>query len=210
MALHPITRELVRQKKQGFFEAKEGSVCRYFKFIIDPCDEEDKKTLTIQKGTTNGYKGGIKYRTLQEQDLSIGVNMFKDGKGLLNYPVSVYDPLHKVVNNLVAIIGQNGKADYSIFGDTHGDDGDGWAWDKKDALSLEDALNNYRFARLGYTSPTGIKLNFSAADNPGIITGELELVFPLSKLEKIEFNLIDKTAHYVDKLVHYTDKRFKF
>jgi hypothetical protein len=196
---HTITKELMRQKEQGYYESKSGIIAPYFSFRIrlqseDHFIADPIGILSIGKGDD---VQGIVYRTKEG-------NYGPDGKGLLKLDSTFYEPIHKIFRDLSKIIGENGKAFYSIFEDTYGDDGEGWAWNTKAANSLDEALDKYRFANLIYDSPEGAKLEF-VSNGPHMNTGRLGIEFPISKLKqnsKMGYfdTRVDEVAKYFDKL----------
>ena len=200
---HIITKELIRQKEQGYYESKKGTISPYFSFEIklksqDQFIRDEVGIIKIQKGDISSSSDkGIIYR-LQHACYDL------DGKGLLNFPSTDYTPIHKVFNDISEIIGKNGKASYSICKDTESDDGPGWSWCEKDANSLEEALEKYRFAWLNYESPNGTILRFSSG-SPDKNMGKLRAIFSLSKLEqnsKMGYfdTRVEDVANYFDKL----------
>jgi len=197
---HAITEELLRQKKQGYFESKKGTVYPYFNFSIFLKQEdfhgfmEDTiGSIAIEKGDKHGH--GIIYRNENKYGYA-----GRDGKGLLKCPSSFYEPIHKVFRDLAKIIGENGKASYSFVRDTDGDNGPGWSWTSEHVVnSLDEALEKYRFAWLRYQSPIGAELEFGSADSEEN-TGKLEIKIPLSKIDKLSIKRIDQVAKYFERL----------
>lgn len=174
--VHIITKELMRQKEQGYYETKSGIIAPCFSFSInlhseDNSIEDSIGILSIRKGNKDK---GIVYRINEG-------NYGPDGKGLLNLPSTFYEPIHKIFRDLSKIIGENGNALYSAVEDTNGDNGDGWSWDTKAANSLDEALEKYRFSKLIYYSSRA-KLEFFS-NGPDKNTGRLSLEFPISNLE---------------------------
>jgi len=196
--IHPIIKELQRQKDQGFYEAKKGVIRPFFNFSINLENNNGHiGNVQIERGSRDNT-GGIAYRIPTEKDYPRS-GWDRDGRCLLNYPISVYAPMHKIVDEISRIIGKEGKSFYSIYEKTSGDDGDGWTWIEKQANSLEEALEKYRFAKFEHNSPNG-KIEFFSADDPGIITGKLRIEIPLTKIDEMGINKITAIAESIEKL----------
>lgn len=179
----PIAQEIRRQIAQGFLEPKKGILGPHLNF-----DLKGQGLLITRKHTL--------YRK-DDNDL-YGL----DGEALLELPVSAYKPFHKVVETIIPIIGEDGKAYYSNFHTYHDQDGDRcWTWDPSEELAdWKEALKKYRYAVFGYTAKNGNSLTFYSDNDTDKKIGKLEIEFPFRKLGDLELKTVNQVAIFLQNI----------
>ncbi len=180
--VHPITREIKRQIKQGYSEKKEGSISKHFHFQMD-------------------YKGlYLKHDRAVYRIKKAGDSFSIDGYPFLDLPVSRYVPFRKLVNRLVPLLGSNGKSMSAKFKETNKDGEQGWEWELSEDSSLEEALANYRYGEFRYLASNGRELNFSPSHDPFENFGEISVEIPFKGVKNADIKTIDSLAKCLERL----------